>query len=149
MSGTSTIEVSSTTSRSQSSGASSVRRKAPVLGSVSSRRWMVFASSPVLSDRRLAARPVGAQSAIAAGLAPKNFRSEVTSGVLPTPGPPGKTPPLHPHRTREGPFRLFAKGKFLPLFDPGDRPVSIDKWPRRLPNRQRFQFLGDLPFGPI
>src|SRR5712692_2859506 len=65
MSGTSTIEVSSTTSRSQSSGASSLRRKLPVLGSVSSRRWIVFASSPVLSDRRFAGRPVGAQSAIA------------------------------------------------------------------------------------
>ena len=37
--------------------------ESPGPGSVSNRRWMVFASSPVLSDNRLAARPVGAQSA--------------------------------------------------------------------------------------
>src|SRR5215475_15288263 len=37
-------------------GASSLRRKTPVLGSVSSNRWMVFALRPVLSDSRFAAR---------------------------------------------------------------------------------------------
>jgi hypothetical protein len=42
-----------------------LRLKPPVLGSVSSRRWIVFASSPVLSARRFAARPVGAQSILA------------------------------------------------------------------------------------
>ena len=41
---TSTIEVSSITSRSQSSGLSSPRLKPPLLGSTSSGRWMVFAS---------------------------------------------------------------------------------------------------------
>ncbi len=60
MSGTSTIEVSSTTSRSQSSGFSSLREKPPCFGSISSRRWMVLASIPVCSVMRLAARPVGA-----------------------------------------------------------------------------------------
>ena len=49
MSGTSTIEVSSTTSRPQSSGFSPSRLNPPVRGSTSSRRWMVFASKPVAS----------------------------------------------------------------------------------------------------
>ena len=79
---------SSTTRRSHSSGCSSVRRNSPVRGSVSNRRWMVFASSPVLSDNRLAARPVGAQSATRTCLAIRIFRIELTSVVLPTPGPP-------------------------------------------------------------
>src|SRR6516164_5098944 len=108
MSGTSTIEVSSTTSSSQSSGSSSVRRKAPVLGSVSRRRWIVFASSRVLSERRLAARPVGAQSPIATVFAPRILR-----------------------------------------IDPRDRLVGIYRRPGRLPERQRLELLGDLPFSPI
>ena len=49
---------------------------------------MVFASSPVLSDNRFAARPVGAQSATRTCLAIRIFRIELTSVVLPTPGPP-------------------------------------------------------------
>jgi hypothetical protein len=57
--------------------ASSVRRKAPVLGSVSSSRWMVFPSSPVVSEGRLAARPVGAQGAIVTVFAPKDFEDRV------------------------------------------------------------------------
>ena len=85
---------SSTTSRSQASGLSSVRRNSPVRGSVSSRRWMVFASSPVLSDNRFAARPVGAQSATRTCLAIKIFRIELTRVVLPTPGPPVMTTTL-------------------------------------------------------
>jgi exodeoxyribonuclease V alpha subunit len=65
-----------------------LRRKLPLLGSVSSRRWMVFASRPVLSDKRFAARPVGAQSAIETALAIRIFSTELTRVVLPTPGPP-------------------------------------------------------------
>src|SRR5262245_42428687 len=56
---TSTMEVSSTTNRSQSSGLTSLRLKPPPLGSTSSSRWMVLASKPVASVMRLAARPVG------------------------------------------------------------------------------------------
>src|ERR1043165_2703199 len=74
ISGTSTIEVSSTTSSSQLSGISSLRLNPPVRGSVSSRRWIVLASIPVLSDRRLAARPVGAQSATTTPLAMRILR---------------------------------------------------------------------------
>src|SRR5437016_4842702 len=59
---TSTMDVSSTTNRSQSSGLSSPRLKPPPFGSTSRSRWMVLASKPVASVMRLAARPVGAQS---------------------------------------------------------------------------------------
>jgi hypothetical protein len=111
--GTSTIDVSSTTSRSQSRGSSSLRRKLPVLGSVSSRRWMVFASRPVLSDRRLAARPVGAQSAIVTALAVRIFSSELTSVVFPTPGPPVMTITLETSATRSAAFWLSASANFV------------------------------------
>src|ERR1700704_4920367 len=49
---------------------------------------MVFASSPVLSGNRLAARPVGAHSATRTCLAISTFKIELTRVVLPTPGPP-------------------------------------------------------------
>ncbi len=88
---TSTIDVSSTTRRSQPSGFVSSRLKPPFFGSVSSRRWIVFASTPVVSVRRFAARPVGAQRATATPFATSIFRIELTSVVLPTPGPPVMT----------------------------------------------------------
>jgi hypothetical protein len=59
------IEVLSTTRRPQASGFDSFRVKRPVPGSISSRRWIVFASRPVVSASRFAARPVGAHSASA------------------------------------------------------------------------------------
>ena len=46
---TSTIDVSSTTSRPHRNGLSASRRNPPVVGSTSSRRWIVFASNPVAS----------------------------------------------------------------------------------------------------
>jgi hypothetical protein len=52
--------VSSMTSRSQSSEFSTLRLKPPVLELISRSRWIVFASCPVVSVMRLAARPVGA-----------------------------------------------------------------------------------------
>ena len=96
ISGTSTIEVSSTTSRSQSSGFSSVREKPPCFGSISSRRWMVLASIPVCSVMRLAARPVGAASATRTPLATSRRKMVSSSVVLPTPGPPVTTATLEP-----------------------------------------------------
>src|SRR5262245_187362 len=88
---TSTMEASSTTSRSQSSGLSSPRLKPPPLGSTSSSRWMVLASNPVASVMRLAARPVGAQSKSLTPLAARMRRIALTMVVLPTPGPPVMT----------------------------------------------------------
>ena len=88
---TSTIDVSSTTSRLQFSGFSPSRRNPPHLGSTSSRRWIVFASNPVASLIRFAARPVGAQSRISTPLADRMRRIALTIVVLPTPGPPVMT----------------------------------------------------------
>ncbi len=85
---TSTIEASSTTSRSQSRGLSALRLKPPLLGSTSKSRWIVLASTPVASVMRLAARPVGAQSNSRTPLAARILRIELTIVVLPTPGPP-------------------------------------------------------------
>ena len=113
ISGTSTIEVSSMISRSHSSGASSVRRKAPVLGSVSRSRWIVFASNPVLSERRLAARPVGAPSAIETFLAIRILRIELTSVVLPTPGPPVITRTLETSAVRSAWLWLSASASLV------------------------------------
>src|SRR5262245_33959204 len=58
------------------------------LGSNSNRRWMVLASSPVVSVRRLAARPVGAHSSTSIFFALRIWRILVTIVVFPTPGPP-------------------------------------------------------------
>ena len=88
MRSTSTIEVSSTTRRPQSSGFSRSRLNPPVRGSTSSRRWTVFASKPVASLIRFAARPVGAHSSMSTPLAHRMRRIALTSVVLPTPGPP-------------------------------------------------------------
>src|SRR5437879_13677315 len=49
---------------------------------------MVFASIPVVSVSRFAARPVGAHSKHRTSLARRIIRMEFTSVVLPTPGPP-------------------------------------------------------------
>jgi hypothetical protein len=85
---TSTIDASSTTSRSQSRGLSALRLKPPPLESTSRSRWIVFASTLVASVMRLAARPVGAQSNRRTPLAARILRIELTIVVLPTPGPP-------------------------------------------------------------
>ena len=88
ISSTSTIEVSSTTNRSHASGFDSSLVNRPVAGLISSRRWMVFASMPVVSVSRFAARPVGAHSRHFTPLTRKIIRIEFTSVVFPTPGPP-------------------------------------------------------------
>src|SRR5580693_3969140 len=87
---TSTIEVSSTTTRSASSGLSASKDGSPPGRSCSS-RWMVAASWPVSSASRLAARPVGAASTILAPLARASSTTERTVNDLPQPGPPVST----------------------------------------------------------
>ena len=69
---------------------------------------MVFASSPVLSERRLAARPVGAHRAIETLFAIRIFSSELTNVVLPTPGPPVMTSMLEASAARRARFWLSA-----------------------------------------
>src|SRR3984893_9231993 len=89
--GTSIIETLSTTNKSHASRLVWQRLKPPLRGSASSKRWMVLPSNPVLSDKRLAARPVGAHSATLTDLAHRILRIELTRVVLPTPGPPVTT----------------------------------------------------------
>ena len=59
---TSTMEASSTTSRSQSSGLSALRVNPPPLGSTSRSRWIVLASTPVASVMRLPRRAPGSRA---------------------------------------------------------------------------------------
>ena len=83
----SSIEASSTTKKSRSSGFSSLCLN-PSTGENSNKRWMVLAGCPVASERRFAARPVGEARA-------KRLRcSEIVAikafkqVVFPVPGPP-------------------------------------------------------------
>jgi len=126
ISGTSTIEVSSTTSRSKSSGASSfrsraggvpmvsafsfaaMRRKTPVLGSVLSSRWIVLASSLVLSERRLAARPVDRAERDLDALCEQDLQDRVDQCRLADPGPPVTTSTSDVRATRTAPIWLSA-----------------------------------------
>ena len=91
ISGTSTIDVSSTTKSPQASVFDSFLLNRPVPGSISSRRWIVFASKPVVSVSLFAALPVGAHSMHFTPLARRIIRIEFTSVVFPTPGPPVTT----------------------------------------------------------
>src|ERR1019366_8327010 len=69
-------------------GLDSLRVNLPVPGSISSRRWIVFASVPVVSVSLFAARPVGAHSRHFTFFALRIVKIELTKVVLPTPGPP-------------------------------------------------------------
>ena len=82
---------SSITRQSNSRKNSSLRLKAKTAGLNSSKRWTVLAYSPVDSERRLAALPLGAQSPMLRCLALKIFRMLLTRVVLPTQGPPVMT----------------------------------------------------------
>ena len=121
------MEVSSTTSRSQSSGFSSPRLKPPPLGSTSSSRWMVLASSPVASVMRLAARPVGAHSRMLMPFAARMRRIALTMVVLPTPGPPVMTSTFDVSASRIAATWLSASARPMRLLDPGQRLVRIDR----------------------
>ena len=122
MSSTSTIDVSSTTTRSPSSGWSWSFRKPPFLGSTSSSRWIVFASRPVASLRRLAARPVGAQSSTRAPFAARMRRIAVMIVVLPTPGPPVTTRTFETRASRTAIFWLSASSS--PVF-PSTQGIAL------------------------
>src|SRR5256886_5702928 len=145
---TSTIEVSSTTSRSQSSGLSSPRLKPPPLGSTSSNRWMVLASKPVASVRRLAARPVGAHSNSSVPFAARMRRIALTMVVLPTPGPPVMTK-LGCQREPDRGDLAFGQGNTDTLFDPRQGLVRIDPGPWQRAICYSRQPLGDGAFRPM
>lgn len=87
---------------------------------------MVLGSSPVLSDRRLAARPVGAQSATSTPLARSTRRTEFTRVVLPTPGPPVMTRTLERvARVRASRWLGASERPVLPSTQGIARSVSI------------------------
>ncbi len=87
---------------------------------------MVRASRPVLSVRRLAARPVGAHRATSTPLAPSTFRMEFTSVVLPTPGPPVITSTLAATAKRSASAWLGARASPVLRSTQGTaRPASI------------------------
>ena len=103
----------------------------------------------MLSDSRLAARPVGAQSAIATVLASRIFRIELTRVVLPTPGPPVITSTLDTRATRTASRLALGERQLRPLLDPRDGLVGIDRRPGRASDGQRLELLGNLPLGPV
>ena len=149
ISGTSTIEVSSMTRRSQGRGFSALREKPPCLGSISSSRWIVLASSPVCSLMRLAARPVGAASSTRTPFARRIRRIVSRVEVLPTPGPPVTTASLAPSTRRTA---SSCEGEsVLPVFsvDPGQGPGEVDLGPGRRAGRPPEQPLGDGALGGV
>ena len=75
-------------SKSQARGESSFFENPPLIGLVSKSLCRVLASILVHSKSLLAARPVGAASAILNFLVSRILRMELTKVVLPTPGPP-------------------------------------------------------------
>ena len=84
----STIDISSTITTSASSGLRRFRLKPFSCGENSSRRCIVFASRPVVSLSRLAARPVGAVKAMRLPSASNSRIMPTVVVVLPVPGPP-------------------------------------------------------------
>ena len=89
--GMSTIEVSSTMTASAVSGFFSFRLNCSEVGlakSTSNSRWMVFASLPVTSDIRLAARPVGAHRLTFNPASSSRSMMALMVVVFPVPGPP-------------------------------------------------------------
>src|SRR3984957_15370002 len=164
ISGRSTIETSSTTNRSQASGSVSQRLKPPLRGSASSKRWMVLAANPVLSAKRLAARPVGAHSATATAFAHRILRMELTRVVFPTPGPPVTTSSLLASANATAarwlsarpPPHFFFPPPLVPaapqrppelLLDPSDGSLRVDRGPWRPLADKRLESVGDEPFG--
>ena len=126
---TSTMEASSTTSRSQSSGLSLSRLKPPPLGSTSSSRWMVLASNPVASVMRLAARPVGAQRSSFAPFGREHLQDRLDDGGLADTGAAGDDEHLGDQRQADR--RLLAVGKLqaAALLDPWQGLVRVDPGP--------------------
>ena len=82
----SSMEHSSTMRKSTSNGSSSFFLNFPCCHS--NRRWIVFASRPITSAMRCAARPVGAASSTLRPIVSSNFTITWVVVVLPQPGPP-------------------------------------------------------------
>ena len=149
---TSTMDTSSTTTRSASSGEYWSRRKPISLGSNSSSRWMVLASSPVDSVRRLAARPVGAHSRTLGPLGPQDAQDAVDHRGLAHPGPAGDDPDLAGDRHGHGSALGLGQGEPSAALDPGDGKPRVQVPPGRglVPQPPQARHgQGHALFGPI
>jgi hypothetical protein len=110
---------------------------------------MVFASRPVVSDSRFAARPVGAQRAIATVLASRILCSELTSVVLPTPGPPVITSTFEPSAARMASLWLSASANLVRFSTQGIAfSASIDGQ-GGVPAVSARSFFGNLSFRAV
>src|SRR5207344_1553178 len=133
---TSTMDASSTTSRSQSSGLSSPRLNPPLLGSTSKSRWMVFASKPVASVMRLAARPVGAHKESVTPLRREYAKDASDDGGLADAGAAGDDQHLGNQRQPDSGYLAFRQGKPDALLDPRQCLFRVDPGPRQDTVRQ-------------
>jgi hypothetical protein len=145
----STIEVSSITSKSQSSGASSLRRKPPVRGSVSSRRWIVFASRPVLLGQALGGAAGRGAQRDRDRLGDQDLEQRVDQRGLPNAGAAGDDHHLGDECDPERCLLAVGKRQLRPLLDPRDRLIDDNGRPGRLANGERLELPGDLALGSV
>ena len=148
----SSIEASSTTTRSASSGRSRSYAASPP-GLSSSSRCTVEASAPVSSASRLAARPVGAASTTLAFLARASSTIERTVKDLPQPGPPVSTATFSVSASRTACLLLGGElGPRTPR-EPGQRlvPVHVPEGghPVLVGAQQAQQLGGEGEFGAV
>src|SRR4051812_24127215 len=140
--GTSTMLVSSRTSRVQSSGFSSVRLKPPPAGSNSSNRWIVLASS---LGHPLGRPPGGGGQQDLDPLGRQDLQDGVDQRGFTHPRPAGDDHDLgrqgHPDRRL---LALRQRDAQLGL-DPRDSLVGLNARPGRLPVPQGPEPLGDAP----
>ena len=93
---------------------------------------MVLASMPVLSDRRLAARPGRrAQQRLHGLCAQSTRRMAFSSVVLPTPGPPVMTTSLRRHGQPQGIALVRRQRQLQPTLHPVQCPFRVEGRPRR------------------
>ena len=84
----SNMDASSTITKSALSGFDSLTVKEPSEGSNFNKRWMVCPKAPVVSDKRWAARPVGAARSTRTFFALRILTTARRIVVFPVPGPP-------------------------------------------------------------
>ncbi len=110
---------------------------------------MVFASRPVVSESRLAARPVGAQRATRTPLARSTARIDVHERRLADAGSAGDDEELG---SRGQAQRLGLHGRerhAQPLLGPGDCALDVDRGPRDGARSKRAHAQGNLPLGCV
>ena len=146
----SSIDASSTISRSHGERVLARRARTPSsAGSNSSRRWIVLASPPVASASRLAARPVGAARQHLLALLLEDGDDAADQRRLAGARAAGD----HQHLARQPRADRLAllAGELDPLLllEPVDRPVDVDLERQRRLDHQRAQAAGDPDLGRV